>query len=187
MLIDLTTLKKYMQIADTDRDDVLNLYIPAVSAAIEDYCNRKFNQANYDELVDGTGLNFMDDLQYPITTFTSLTIDDEVIDAGDYKVYLNEGVVKMNFIIRAGNQNVRRVYTAGYATIPEQIQLATYITLSSVFEKSNRFSVVSEGGNGITTKTFLAGDIPDYAKTLLKNYKRPERPKQSGNLFLQTV
>ena len=39
-LIDLNTIKSFLNITDTSQDDYLNLVIPQASASVANYCNR---------------------------------------------------------------------------------------------------------------------------------------------------
>lgn len=181
---------------DTKADTALMIYITSVSDLIEEYCKRVFTRQAYDVTVDGNDSYEMD-LEYPVNSFTALTIDGEVIDSDSYDVYglatdgpAEAGRIKSDYLFTAGRKNVRLQYNAGYDTIPDRIQMAVYQAISNMWERKGRHSVLSEsGGTGqqVTSVSFNQQDMPSLAKALLREFVRPERPSQSKSTFMETV
>lgn len=91
-------------------------------AAVETYCNRTFADATYTaETYDGNGCDVLYLKQYPINSVTSITLDDETVDAADYTVedtgiYYEDGWT-------AGRRNIAVTYNAGYTTIPADLHM----------------------------------------------------------------
>ena len=169
-----------------EQDQLLNLYISAVSARIEGYCKRVFAAAAYNVNVDGDGSYEIDNLEYPITTFTTLKIDSVTIDAANYKVYANEGRIKSLLPFSEGLQNINLVYNGGYATIPAEIEMVAFQWISLEHERNGSQAVASKSNEGYSV-TFIQEAIPERFKIALEPFVRPEKVKQSGTAFIHTV
>jgi hypothetical protein len=187
-LITLANLKKYMTIPfeQKEQDALLNLYISAICARIENHCKRVFASAAYDLAVDGDGSYVMDNLEYPISAFTELKIDGSVIDTSYYKVYANEGRIKSQLPFTEGDQNVNLKYTGGYSTIPAEIEMIAFQWISYEYERNGAQAVTSKSSEGYSV-TFSSEAIPERFKLALEPFCRPEKVKQSGTTFIHTV
>ena len=138
-MADLITTARAQQTKELSSVDetLLGNLISAASTTIQRYCNRNFPSASYDEDYDGEGgielfLNAM-----PILTLTSVTIKEQgsttSLDVNGILQYVNEGRLVIDPLTTeamsychfpVGRQNINVVYTAGYATVPEDVQEA---------------------------------------------------------------
>jgi len=137
-LISLDDVKTLLGITDDSEDASLTLLINNASDIIESYCNdRRFaSTVHTNEEYDGTGTGHLALKDYPVTTLTQVdrrsgdfktpgwdSIEEEHIKLldngtdGPGQVYYSGGFSK-------GIRNYRVTYTAGYATIPHDLQLA---------------------------------------------------------------
>lgn len=187
-LITLARLKKFMQIPfdSVEQDEALNLYIAAISAKVENHCKRVFASASYDVDVDGDGSYEMNNLEFPITAFTTLKIDDTTIDAAYYKVYTDEGRIKCQLPFTEGDQNINLVYTGGYATIPEEIEFGTFQWIAFEWERNGSQALTSKSNEGYSVQ-FSQDAVPARILKNFEKFVRPERVKQSGTTFIHTV
>jgi len=76
-LTDITSLKTFLGISDDSEDNLLALLIPQVSDAIEEYLGRTFTSATYTEYYMGEGTPFLVLNQRPVTSITSVYLDEE--------------------------------------------------------------------------------------------------------------
>lgn len=164
--------------ADTAHDDRIQTLINLLSGRIEDWCGRKFKETAYASpdhaaVYDGeelAGESFLHLRQYPVITFTSLTIDGVAVDASAYLVYKAEGKVYYENGWGAGTgalgakQNVVAAYTAGYATIPNGLAMACVEWAIILLE--GRMKDAKVKGEDVRTA------MPDQIMMALQPYKR---------------
>jgi hypothetical protein len=112
---------------DVSAHPAFTFLLDAASVRLEKACRRTFASAAVDELLDGSGHEVLVVSRPPIVTWTSLAIDAVAVDAADYVVSSSGGLLyrKSGFAWPTGRQNIRAIYTGGYATVPEPIRLAT--------------------------------------------------------------
>ena len=147
-LVSLEDVKEALGITDNTKDSILTNYINRATDAIEKYCSRRFAFDTYtNQEYDGTGTNRINLKNYPIISLTSLeertsgfsNTSWETIDADFYKDLDNEGQVYFTGGFTRGVRNYRVTYSAGYTTIPNDLQQAC-ITLVSFFDNQTRSS-----------------------------------------------
>lgn len=170
-LTTLSAIKALLNIpaANTDQDDWLTALQGAAEQTIKSYCGRDFEQASYTEYYTGTGLRTFVLRQTPVSTISSLYLDqsgnfgqnpDGAFDSTtqltygeDYVLDLNPStgksdtgiVFRINTIwprfyreyyigrmagrLFSSEGNIKVTYTAGYSTIPADLQYAVaYLT-----------------------------------------------------------
>jgi hypothetical protein len=171
--------------SDTQYDAKLTLFLSAASDWIESYCNRKFESQVWTELFHGNRSNLLNPKQWPITAITSLKISGTrdwsdpgvLVDAADYGIDSDEvGVIYFGAHFPGGFNNVQLVYTAGYATIPSDLQLVClwageWFYLHNQRGDAGRVSVGKQGES-----VGILADIPAMIKSVLQSYKRIELP-----------
>jgi hypothetical protein len=149
MLVSLNDMKSYLGLTTTNEWDVfLTTQIETVSAAIEGYCNRKFEAGNYTETFYIE--DFPDDIDYkemmlsvfPINTIASVKqFADESDTIGevitDYRVHKETGIIKRNLGSRFFyEKDILQVeYNAGYAPIPVLVSSVVYSIVQERFNK----------------------------------------------------
>ncbi|MGF7131915.1 hypothetical protein P3T40_003398 [Paraburkholderia sp. EB58] len=141
MLGDLTTLGNvtaYLQGGDsavqTSDQAMVRRLISAASRAVLGYLNRaSLVSKTYTEVRDGTGQSSMMLRQWPVTSYTSLTIESTPVPASPppaqygWRVATWDGELPgapsiLSFVsgyLRRGAQNITHVYTAGYLVTGE--------------------------------------------------------------------
>jgi hypothetical protein len=110
----------------------LALLITTASAIVESHCNREFTSRAYDEKHDGDGTTVLMVSAYPVSALDTVGLIDgnneETEYANTYFRFKSNGIIEwvpqhgMRFPV--GFQNVHAEYTAGWTTIPEQVQQA---------------------------------------------------------------
>jgi hypothetical protein len=199
MLASLANIKLFLGITDNSKDSLLTLLGTAVSKQIETYTGRTFESTVYtNEEYDGNGTRELKLKHFPVVTFTKLernnaednTDDWTELDSSDYWVDTNSGVVSRvsgfldyeptaendlsnESLFTWGKNRYRATYTAGYATVPEDVQLVTMLSVSNLFKTGKNPNLKSEslGDHSITFKDSLGLD--DYSKSILDSYREP--------------
>lgn len=169
--------------SDTSQDTRLNVFLNAASQVIESYCERKFEQMTYTEYHHGRKMNFIMPREFPISSITSMSIDNDrvfgvntVVPPSDYSIADRDRTVFYNGKFPQGFNNIKLVYVAGYATIPADIDLAC-IWAVEWFErhrkdKSMGRTSVSKGDESIG----ILAEMPPMVLQLINPYKRCEPP-----------
>lgn len=171
--------------SDTQFDAKLTMFLDAASAWVETYCNRIFASATYTELFHGNRSNLLNPRQWPITAVTELRLSSErawtdantLVDSKEYDINTDGlGLVFYAGHFPLGFNNVRLIYTAGYAIVPSDLQLAClwageWFYLHNNRGDSGRTSVGKQGES-----IGILADIPPMIKSILQSYKRIELP-----------
>lgn len=194
-IITATQFKAYAGITDSNSDTVIGYYCNAVTKFVNNYCKRDFLHQTYDVYLDGNGEVYLRNLQRPITTVTSITIDGVALNltteaANDnYFLYASEGKIYYGSGFTAGNQNVRVKYNAGYleAGMPADVVQACYLIIAAVWEKQGKTTALAESTPTGYTKSFTELDIPAMAKALLDPYVLPVKPNLNQSFFMEVI
>lgn len=175
--------------------------IDGVTKYVENYCGRKFkykpasglgsynpDDTPYDSIYDGTGKTRIYLINYPVisvgTLQTTYVVEDGVkdvstINSDDYRLYKEEGIIELvkstdiwgKFI--EAPQSVEVYYKAGYATIPEDLQLAAKELVAMRWRDRRRDSLLkSESVKNVTFTYDLSRVVPEWVKDILDSYKR---------------
>lgn len=174
-MADLTTLDKVKRFlnkdeTETTHDAVLQDLITAASAAVETYTARKFTQDSYTELYDGTGLPHLVLRQAPVASVTSVKLDGQELPADDYAVYGQTGVLRRKTgYWPEGVQNIEVSYTAGYASVPPDVEQAAILLVAAWYKTdiSDFSNLLSEAGGVIRPEA-----MPSRVRALLEPYRR---------------
>lgn len=136
--------KSYAGITNTKWDTVIDALITQASAAIERECNRIFGVTSYTEQYDGTDTALVLTLrQYPVVSVTDVRDDaarefaaTSVIDSTNYYVDTAAGIIRFDgWRLQRGYGNIRVTYSAGYSTVPSDIQLACHKLMGAFFNQ----------------------------------------------------
>jgi len=136
------------------------------------------------EYYDGDGDNELMLKQYPVSALTNLYDDvlrafgagTAINIASDVVLDSEKGIVRLwnqAVAFNVGIANVKVVYTAGYATVPETIKEAVLIYVGHLYRRlyqDQRFGVSSET-IGDRTTTFAGDVVPAKSKALLMPYR----------------
>jgi len=168
-LTTLSTVKEYLGLTGTGEDLLLNRLIDWATDFIHSHCGRIFPQGGYDEYIDGDGTETLLSHQFPTLSVSSLEVDGAVKDSASFVLYAPLGLLRLKSgVFPRGKKNVRLQYTAGYATIPKDIEQACIelVALKYYDRGSARLGVASKEG------TSFVSQLPQEIRQVLELYKR---------------
>jgi len=168
-VVAITVLQEYLRIdlTDTSQNSLLGqLQVDAVGM-IEGFLGRQLEQTTTHEQFD------IDDEQdtiwlknFPIQSIAALTNDGSLVANADYKVYSDEGMIKLadriSLLTRRGEltpffdegkKSVEITYVGGFTTVPADIQSVIKRTVARMFNTGDKQGFKSE-------------DIGEYEYTL---------------------
>ncbi len=160
-LTTVANVKAYLGITGSTDDALIENLIDRVTDFIKRYCNREFTKSNYDEYYDGNGTGCLFLPNYPVVSVASLEIDGIIKASTDYAIYADAGMVRLkNEKFTDGVLNVHVTYTAGYATVPKDLEQAcTEVVAMKYYSRgTEKF--------GVTARSFGEGGTVSYASTL---------------------
>jgi uncharacterized phiE125 gp8 family phage protein len=171
---DLTTVanvKDYLDLAVTTKDALLGRLVSAASAWIKSWTNRDFTSGSYSQVLDGNDAAGIMLDQYPVTAVSSLTIDGVAVPSTSYTVdgallRLTDGTV-----FRKDVGNVLITYTAGFVTIPADVEQACIELVAWRFTERSRIQQVSKSMGGEVV-AFSMAEAPKSTLVILSQYKR---------------
>jgi uncharacterized phiE125 gp8 family phage protein len=159
-LCSVSDVKQYLSISDSTHDALLGALVDGASEAIENFCRRRFATAEYTEYHDGgdSAILLLD--HCPVQSVDEVRVDSrhdfengEPIDEDDYVLYPEEGlIVRIAGLFSAGTRNVRVIYTAGYAEVPNDVNRACVMLAAAWFNRGR------QGADGIASEK-----LGDYA------------------------
>ena len=190
-------VQTYLGNTDAALVPVLTALVNSASALIERHCGRVFEQANYTETRNGNGADAIYLRQGPIISVQSVTVDGvsippapDTISYGyvfsGHKLYLRGyarvapgtpgTMVGSVGCFRRGIQNVVIAYSAGYATIPADLNQACVELVADKFAKRKRIDEKSQTTGQQMTASYDLSDISARVKTVLSSYILPMYP-----------
>lgn len=181
---DLTTraaLKAYLgTIQTTDADPVLDRLVTAASTAIQRYCNRDIKSAPYMETRSGNGGQMLVLRRYPVTAIASLVVDDLPIPK-QTKAREPGWVLEpartlhlYGYTFTRGPANVVVSYTAGYATVPADIEQAALELAALMWKQRSRIGDQSKTVStpmGNETVAYYMQSMTPATKAILDQFK----------------
>jgi len=175
MLTTLAKVKQYGQIESVEYDLLLIRMIEAATATIETYCGRKFETQTYTETMDGTGQRKMSLRNVPVTAVASVTIDGKSIPArpsatGNGFTFTQYDIRLTGYAFNLGFDNVQVEYTAGFADVPPDVDMAVCEMVSLRHKSLDRLGVTSKtlAGESIS---FGTSDFSDPVRRALDQYR----------------
>lgn len=186
--ISLEEAKVYCRIFDESKyDDLLSTLIESYTASIQQWLGRDIISTAYTEYHDIVNKQVSIFLkQFPIISIAGATSNSvAVVENTDYYAYHDTGILKkreqdgidvLNYIKDfwyEGNKKFEITYTAGYATIPEPIKLATKKLVKRDFNDSGVDDVQHRHtGSEVTIRYDLQDGMPPGVYSLLNPYRR---------------
>jgi hypothetical protein len=178
-LNDLTTVaavQAFLTDLPTSDANLIQSLVSNASAFIQTYTSRSFISGTYTEVRDGNGRDSIALFNGPVSSVTSVTVDNQTIPASPgwpqpgYSV--DETCVWLrNYCFRRGRGNVTIVYTAGYASIPGDLAQACIELVVFKYKLRDKTGTVTEGMAQQTT-SYSQKDMPASVKTVLDSYRR---------------
>jgi hypothetical protein len=113
-------------------NDLIEDLINRITQFFHGYCGTpQFKSKVYTEYYDGDGYTSLFIHNYPIISITSMNDDsdwgfgnDTLISSSTYRIVDEMYIVLKDYSFTKGTQNIKVVYTAGYETIPRDLNLA---------------------------------------------------------------
>ena len=131
MILDLVDYKAYLNVVSSDTDDILETIADAAEKEIEAYLGFDLESDDKTEYYDGSGREVLVLDEYPVTAVTTISYWDgsDWVDltSDDYnakRIKNLSSVFTDGYTFEEGTMNYKVVYTAGYSTIPSDINLA---------------------------------------------------------------
>jgi len=168
------------------------------SAKIRAYCNRDpddgFESAARTEVYDGTGTQTLHLREWPVDSIASVkfrtsvssgaAVYGETVDDSGYYVGRDGELVRAGSVgwenepcgqWPVGVANIQAVYTAGYATIPDDIAEAAFMLMDTWFDDAGRNVVTASVDNrGVDQKQRATTmEITARIGEMLARYRRP--------------
>jgi hypothetical protein len=195
-LTTLTNVKEYLAIdpGETSVDALLARLVSSESARFSNLSNNPITSASYTETVDGNGTRYYVPKNYPVLSVTSVTVDGNAIPArasvSDNGFALVQNRVELvgymftssraaiyysvypSFSVSAGVGNVTIVYTAGYQTVPADVDQAVCEMVALKFRGRDRVGLMSQSVGG-ETLSYQTLTLPESVQSVIDNYSRP--------------
>lgn len=176
---DLTTLanvKQYLTVNVTTDDALLTRLISAASAFIQSWLNRNLASQTYTETRNGHGGYVLPLANYPVTAVSSVAVDNVAIPAASDPtqtgyVFSDKALYLNGYCFSRGFQNVAVTYTAGFATIPLDIEQACIDLVGLKYKERNHIGQTSKT-LGQETINYSQMDISDAVKATLSQYRK---------------
>lgn len=180
-MADLTTLanvKQDLVITETANDPQLSRLITEFSTWFLNQINRGgLIEADYVEKRNGQGGDSIVPGFYPVTAVSGVTVNGVVIPASpdgvasgfvfdELTIYLVGG-----YRFNRGRQNVQLSYTAGYATVPADVERAVIDQVIFTFRRLPKLGTVTQQMQGVTTAQYSQRDLAPGVNPVIQNYK----------------
>ena len=178
---DLTTLdavKAYLNIQGTASDGVLTRLISQCSFAVGNFLNRNLLTQSYTESYDGNDSAALMLRQTPVTAVSALTVNGTAVQASSDGIYRDgfafdsNRLIMINRRFSRGMQNIRVTYTAGYASIPGDVEEAVIEFVSDRYRMISRIGeqskAIPEGGSVSYDMSYMSKKVQGS----LSNYRR---------------
>ena len=173
----LASLKTYLGISDTEKDELLTLLIQSCSEAAEKYIGRNIiaravSQEPHD--CQCRKDRYLQLEQYPVTQISAIMQDGIAVPADSYKTDLYNGIIKKTCGFWRGV--VLADYTAGIAadvqSVPKNIQLALWQWIADILQIQQNGGLKSETLGDYGATYYDEHKMPASAAMLLDCYKK---------------
>lgn len=175
---DLTTLsnvRQWLNISGTGDDLLLSRLISASSDFIKTWLSRDITLTYYSAFRNGTGTNRLMLRNYPVVSFTELSIDGITIppstNRGPGYVYDDFSIQLIGYIFTKGIMNVGVSYQAGYSTVPTEIDQACIELVAMRYKEREHIGQTSSSQGGQTV-TYNQDDLTDSIRSTLSQYRK---------------
>ena len=174
-------VKELLGITGVTQDNIITRNINFATKVILNYCGvSSFRSTAYTEYYDGIGGTDLVLRNRPVITLTSLSYRNEagntnswtVVDTDEYFTDLDAGIINSTAYFNGTYDQYKVVYTAGYATIPDDLaeacaRLAGYMTeqglagqsIKSKQEGQRKVEYFDSGTNASTIESLGLDDI----------------------------
>jgi len=182
-LVSVATLESYLGVSgetwDSDEQDFGINLINAASARANVITGRQLaSRTHTDIILDGSGRDIVVLPEYPVTDVAELRVDTarsfgatSVIDTDDYEYY-DDGRLCYWSGFPLARRCVKVTYTAGYATVPYDLQQAVVESCAYTWKRYRSRSIGTRSitADGVTTQYEI--DIPIPAMRVFESYRK---------------
>jgi uncharacterized phiE125 gp8 family phage protein len=179
-LAQLADLKILFSKTDAADDPLLVRLLSAASEFVQRQTGRTFALVTYTEPHDWNGEHLLVPKNYPVTAVASVSIDGQTIDKATDETtpgWIQDGnVIRLRNVPLRDWLSVRRVanctisYTAGYASIPQDIQQAVLELAALKFRERAHIGQASQTLQG-SSVSFLPSIVPLSVQAVLDSYR----------------
>lgn len=185
-LIALEKVKTFLEKTDTTHDALLSMIIESVSSRIALFLNRNLEKTSRTEYFNG-GRRYYYVSAPPIDTTVAVsayTDDTLETEDTDYFVWEDEGLVEFYWKVPTTEpKNVRIVYTGGYTTVNQVLQVPDDIERACLYQTVSEFR--GRNSVGLASISMPDGSVQNNnptellpeVKSILKNYRKAAQQK----------
>lgn len=185
----LTTLavaKSHLSVnsSDTAQDNRIELFINAASERIERFTDRKLvSQGSIAEIQHGRRANILLLKQWPIIAVSELKVDHSatftdpltIVPVTDYTISDDStSLLYINQVFPVGFNNIKVTYTAGYTTVPSDLELACLWLTEWYYLHRTRGDMGRTTASKGDESVGVLSDMPPMIEEILIDYKRSE-------------
>lgn len=170
-------------VATTTQDARLDRLISAASRKIMNWCDRRFVQETYTDYMHGRRSDTIILKHWPASKPTELNSDPSsifaaatIIPTDEYDLIDDSLVVLLNGRkFQRGTRNIKVVYEAGYATIPEDLEEGCIHQVEYTFNLTSdrRIGQITKSKSGESV-TYIEDGMPKIVIDAIMPYKRVE-------------
>jgi hypothetical protein len=178
-LTTLTRLRTYLgQEYVTKEDTFLQDMLDAASAFFVREVGRAIEVATYTETVDGNGTSSMTLRASPVVSVSSVVVNGETIPErtswdGTGWVLQGDRVRLVGYLFSCGVSNVVVTYSAGYSTIPDDVQTCVCELASLKRNEASRMGIFSRSIPGMETTQYQVITLPVSIQRVIDSYRLP--------------
>ena len=171
----LSDVKTALRLTTTTDDELLAALITSESSLIANWVSRIFGSMAFTQRFSGRGKSDFLLSNTPVSAITSVVIDGISIPAADSPqgtgyMLIDGKVVLFGFVFGLGNYNCAITYTAGFDSVPADINRACVDLVVGRYKELDRSGLISKGLAGETT-TYERKALPDHIKLILQQYR----------------
>lgn len=178
-MADLTTVssvKAWLNITAGADDALLSRMVSSASDFVQTWLNRNIVSQTYQDVFDGNGGNKYMTFAYPVNAVASVFVDGIAIPASSSPltpgyVASKTRVSLIGYAFSNGLQNCVVNYTAGYASIPTEIEQSCIEIVGLRYRARSRIGVASKSANGESI-SFSQVDLTGAIQDVLLQYKK---------------
>jgi len=177
-LVTLETMRLYLGRETVQRDEaILTACITAASQRFVGETGVAGVSASFTDYFDGDNGTIHVCSKGPLLTVTSVKVNADTITARatwDAVGYVIDGdAVRLDgYAYTRGIRNCEIAYTAGWATVPEDVKLCVCELATWVYQNKDRVGIFSRTTEGGGTFQYQVLTVPASAKSIMDRYRR---------------
>lgn len=178
MLSTLENVKSYLGRTGMVGDDpLLSRLLNVASKWFEIQVERTILSATYTDTTLGSGARSMVTKHYPVQTVTSVLVNGDVIPqailATDTGWRQLGSVIALKGSRFTEDALVEITYTAGFATVPADVEQAVIEITADLFKYKDRQGVMSSTNGTGSTTSYAPSALSPFVQSVIDAYKRP--------------